>query len=367
MSTRLPKLRPSRLRRVFSRAATSPVGVEAGETWLRFAQWHPAADSGPPPSDSPVQTAWRFADLDALHDGDAPLDHLGKAHRTQLEAAGLRGRRVLCALSSPAVEIFPVSFHPKGADTLESLVILNARERLSYPLESAVLDYAILPEEAKRAGDDAVSVLIFSAPRTLVETALERLESLGLEADRIMTPGCVLAPRIQGDPEARHLVVNAGEIASSIAVVQSGAVLLERILPWGLQSLLMHIRAELDLTEPQARQLMDDFAAQSSPRENLHRTLESILLSPFQELGQEAASCLGYCDSSLQHRVAASCVVLGTLAGQPTLRSVIEDRLGLPVVGADDGCSLPGWHSPPGGGCYALAACASLWREEDAA
>ena len=366
MSTLLPNLSPGRLLSVFSRATPYPVGVEAGETWLRFAQWHPSPGH-PSPPESASATSWRFTALDELHTGDAPLTDLGKVHRNRLQAAGLQGRQVLCAISSPAVEIFPVSFHPKGSDTLESLVILNARERLSYPLEKAVLDYAILPEEVKRAGEDAVSVLIFSAPRVLVEIALTRLESLGLEAARIMTPGCVLAPRIKGDPEARHLVVNAGEIASSIAVVQNGAVLLERILPWGLQSLLMHIQAELDLTETQARQLLDEFAADASPRKTLHRTLESIILSPFQELAHEAASCLGYCDSYLQHRVAASCVVLGTLATQPTLRSVIENRLGLPVVSADEGCSLPEWYAPPDGGCYALAACASLWREEDAA
>ena len=290
-------------------------------------------------------------------------ERLTRAQRATLRSAAIATRRVTCAICSPAIEIFPVSFHPRGADTLESLVILNARERLSYPLESAVLDYALLPADVQRAGDDAVSVLIFSAPRLLVETILAQLESLGLQAERIMTPGCFLAPRVKGDREASHLVINAGEAASSIAVVQGGTVLLERILPWGMQSLLMHMQAELDLSEQQARALIGQPAGAGSPGE---RTLYSILLSPFQELAQEAASCLGYCDSYLQHRAAASCALVGTLGAQPALRSVIEDRLGLPVIGAQQGIHLPGWSPPAGGPCYATASCASLWQEEAA-
>jgi len=360
----LPKLRTPKLLRSLSRPAQSLVGIEAGENSLKFARWL-GEDKG----------CWRFEFTELHATGDEIPTALDKTARTSLRQAGLGTGRAICVLSSPAVDIFPVSFTPRGSDTLESMVILNARERLSYPLEESVLDYSVLPDSVKRPGDEASAVLIFSAPRNLAETVLKRIDSTGLRTERLTTPGCVIAPLVKGDPNTRHLVINSGENATSIAVVQGGFVLLERVLPWSLQSLVLHIQAELELDDTQARRLLaeltscgtgtDPLLEDPQGRETLHDTLSAILSSPFLELAHEAASCLSYCDSYLQHRSPASCLLVGVLASQGELRQVIEERLGIPVRGPSEGCRLPAWDNPQGTTCYATAACSALWPEDE--
>lgn len=365
MLTSLPRLRGLKALRALSRPARSLVGIEAGESWLKFAQWQDGEDGG----------RWAFESAELHANGEEIPTALDKTQRASLRQAGLGSGRAVGVLSSPAVDIFPVSFRPRGSDTIESLVILNARERLSYPLEESVLDYCVLPDAVKRPGDDATAVLIFSAPRSLAETVLKRIDSVGLRTDRLLTPGCVIAPLVKGEPETRHLVINSGENATSIAVVQGGFVLLERVLPWGMQTLVLHIQAELELDDTQARLLLAEQTSRGSDsgpllesplgRDTMKDTLSAILSSPFLELAHEAASCLSYCDSYLQPRSATSCVLLGRLASQRELCQIIEDRLGTPVRGPSEGCTLPAWNSPAGGTCHATAACCALWPEDE--
>lgn len=290
------------------------------------------------------------------------------ALRSRLRRAGLPSGPAVCTLASPTVDIFPLQLHPGEPDALEAQVVAQAQAQISYPLADAVLDYAPLPASARRPVSTTVPVLVYAAPLNPITTLLQRLEAVGLRVERLLTPASVLAPRVGTvDGAMRHLLVATGEEATSVSVVQHGAVLLERVLPWGVEALVQRLHAELDLPIEQCRALLDaDLRAApagGSDDPALDGTLHGILGPIHRAFAGEMRGCLGYCDSFLHHEPVAAVILCGPLQGNRYLHEVIERELALPVICAAQGLDLPGQAHHPDAGSYATAICGALLEE----
>jgi len=386
----LPSPRAGRLAGASLRGARSRIGVEAGESWIRLAQcWVKGGRHG-----------WQTAAFQI----SAPVRKGSRAAgRARLRAAGIRGTEAVCALNSPYVDVFPLTLEPRPAEALEAQIVARAGEQLSYPPGEAVLDYALLPQAALRPGGEGATVLVFAAPRRVVGALLESLESIGLSVGRLLTPACALAPHFATEPGSRGLAVCTGDEATSVAVIQDHEVLIERILPWGLGRLAELLSAELGLPAAQCRRLLtraqgqpgaadsdEPVQAQRHPAspdseeggkeagtsapgaarslatpEPFDCAVEHILGPALQELAQEAAACLGYCDSFLQHIPAKSVILTGPLAHLAPMHQLIENELGLHAGPA--GPVLPGFTEGGEALGHAVAACCALWPGEGGA
>jgi Tfp pilus assembly PilM family ATPase len=291
------------------------------------------------------------------------------ALRARARRAGLPTGPAVCTLASPAIDIFPLHLPPGAPAALASQVVAQAQAQISYPLAEAVLDYSLLPEGARRPVSGTVPVLVYAAPLASITNLLRRFEMIGLPVERLLTPAGVLAPRIDAASlEARHLLVATGEEATSVSVVQHGAVLLERILPWGITPLVDRLHTELNLPKDQCRALLGGDGP-AEPGEAaadlaLEGTLQEILGPAFSSLAGETAGCLGYCDSFLHHEPVASVVLCGPLEGYRFLREVLARELELPVRRALEALRLPGPARSPDAGVYATSICCALWEEE---
>ena len=291
-----------------------------------------------------------------------------------MRRAGVPRGPAVCALAVPAIDIFPLHLPAGDRQSIETAVVAQAQAQLSYRLSDAVLDYTILPERARRPGT-TLPVLVFAAPRELVESLLARLEGIGLLVERLMTPASVLAPHVGGaEVAARHLLLATGEQATSISVVQDGAVLLERILPWGTATLVERLHEELNLPEAQCRALLEVDGPRRETAETpaddgrpLASAMQEILGPTFRWLAHETAGCVGYCDSFLNHEPAVSVVVSGPLGHQRILREVLARELELPVCGALECLDLPGRSPHEDASTYAAAIGGALWCERKAA
>lgn len=341
------------------------LGIEAGVACLRIARYKPGNRRG----------EWALARID--WDAKRPVDDDGERPAAGVDLKGLKLPRVgaICALNSPSVEIFPLSLARNESEPFEAQLIRQAQKHLGDQLAESVLDYAELPETVRRPGDEAIPVLVFAAPRDVVEDHLRRLEKAGLEVDRLLTPACAMARRVAaGEPGSRHLLIAASDDATSISVVQEGDVLFERILPWGARKLEERLEAELDLEGRQGHTLLSgesDVLEQSREEGGGVATLERVggavgqVLEPeFRMLGREALGCLRFCDTFYRHVTASSIVLTGPLAGNEPLRASLEERLGIAIRGRDAGLSLPGYPADGDAPQCVTAACCALWKEK---
>jgi Tfp pilus assembly PilM family ATPase len=290
------------------------------------------------------------------------------------KAAGRR-EQAICAINSPAVDVFPLNLQPSESQSLDALVVSNARKLLSIPLGEAVIDYLPLPDWVKRPTDETLPVLVFSAPRDVVQDILRKTEETGFHIDRLTTPGHVLAPRVSdARPEVRHLIIAVSEEATSISVEQNGQLLLERMLDWSASGVLELLRSEFDLEARQARTLLDRWDCKAdysdvtesalSSSETFEGDVREVLAPAFREITSEAARCLGYCGSFLQHASTAEIVLLGSLANHVMLRNTLEAELGLVVKGAREGLRLPEQINDLDSVVYATAACCAIEYEK---
>lgn len=341
-------------------------GVEAGEDWLRSAIRCDTDDR------------WSFAELSTAEDpaGDARKGE--KRLREEARRVGIRRGRAVCAFTSPRVDIFPVHVDPRASGDPVAAIIDQARRHLGSRVSESVLDYAMLPEEVNRPGDNATASLVFAVDRALVNGVLGRLEAIGVEVDRLLTPACVIAPRVvASEPGSRNLLIATAEQSTSVSVVQDGHVLLERILSWGVRGLVGRLRAELELGESQCRRVLvgapvaADFPGEEDDEEEgegpdpMATAIQQVLEPDFQNLAREGGGCIGYCNSFYRSAGAATAVLTGPLANCEPLRSLLERRLGLPVLDARDGLDIPGLVGDETAGQFATAACSALWPREE--
>ncbi|MCK4411934.1 MAG: pilus assembly protein PilM [Candidatus Eisenbacteria sp.] len=344
----------------------SALGVELGDSRIRLARYRRQGSGD----------HWICRTLELAAVEGRSSRQASRALRRSLRSAGLTGGPVVAALASPAVDVFPVTIDPQASAPRDLQVVRRAEEHLNYPLTEAVLDYAVLPEEIRRPGKENAAVLVFAAPRSLIDEWLGRLSAAGLQLDRLLTPACAMASYV-GDqtPGQRFLLIAVAEQATSVAVLQSQHVLLERILPWGLGRLEQRLAEELELPVDQCRTLLtgampsDEEAGDAdeeidATRPPVEGAVQEILGPALHELVQEAGSCLGYCDAFLQSVPAAGLIVTGSIATLPPLQRILEEGLGLDVQ-----CGLAGGNLPPFSGkldaaTYATAAGCAFWPKE---
>jgi Tfp pilus assembly PilM family ATPase len=344
------------------------IGMEAERTSTRWARLRSHAG----------RQLWSLATLPVSPE-DSRTDARADQHdRAALKRLGGSGRPVVCAVTSPGIDIFPLEFRAADAGSVESLVVSHAQRQISRPLEELVLDYSPLPESVRRPNEDTVAVLVYSAPRRLVDSVLREIDRLGLEAERFITPACALAPHLaDGEAGARHLLIHTAMEATSVSVVQQAHVLLERILPWGVRRLSGRLAAALDLEESRCEGFLTpdpsrhDPSGPESPPEQDARPIDSLVtevLAPaFQELAREAATSLDYCDSVLRHVPTAGVVLVGPLASHADFRKILRTELNLPIRGLEDGMRLHGLEKEPEGVSYAAAAGCALWSDPEPA
>lgn len=366
MSSLTARAGPSAPRRPRLRAARRSVGIEAGRQKLRVARRR-LLDAG---------EKWSYSTLPLPPFAPKKAAFSGLRVPMLAKGAGSRRERAACAICWPAVDIFPLSLQPSKSEPLDALVVSHARKLLSIPLNEVVLDYMPLPDSVKRPTDETQPVLVFSAARDAVEDLLSRAEQLGFHINSIMTPGCALAPLVAGAaPDRRHLIIAISEEATSVSVAQDGHVLLERILDWSADRVVRLLCSEFDLEERPSRALLAQWAPQSTgggptysallSSESFEGDVREVLAPVFRELTSEAASCLGYCGSFLQHASTSEVILVGPLADHGLLRSSLETELGLVVLGPQDGLALQGSPNDPDLASYATAACCAIGREKE--
>jgi Tfp pilus assembly PilM family ATPase len=348
------------------RAAKRSIGVEADGSLMRIARQETRGKD----------ETWSLATL-RLDVGAKPSKSPRASLRKAARAAGVPRGHVVCALSSPMVEIFPLDLPSTDGDALDALVVENARKHLSYPIEQAVLDYSVMSDHVRRPGEDKTAVLVFSALREIVDRSLKGLEEIGLNATRIVTPACALAPRIvSGAPESRNTIINTAEESTSVSVVQNGEVLLERILSWGTESLSKRLQADLNLDEEKCWRLLnqEESCPESAgpPGGSQDETLNpytgvfgDVMAPAFQELASAASSCIGYCNSVLRHEAISSILLLGSMASNRALRRFLEQELELTIRDVEYGMNLSGLEKGIDAASYATAACCALWPEDE--
>ena len=110
-------------------------------------------------------------------------EQVGAALKQLWSQAGLRERKVLLGVSNQGVLVRYITIPKVTPDKLQNVILYQAREQLPIPLESVVLDYLVLGENAVSGEiEEGLEVLMVAGRRDMIDKFLEALAFAGLEA-----------------------------------------------------------------------------------------------------------------------------------------------------------------------------------------
>jgi type IV pilus assembly protein PilM len=283
----------------------SPIGLEISHDAIRMIQVR---------KDNGSWALHRAAEESfGLHDEEAEEASTKKAALIKKMAKdySFSGRQVVTTLSNRDVDILPVRLPSAEENGLEDKIIENARARLPYKVEQAVIDY--LPIETfKKSGEGEKSFWIIASHRSLVEQHLTVIKEAGLHTKALDIQPCALMRSLVTSgyaADGNHLLVHMGDRDSLFLFVGKAGLLGQRMYLKGYQDMADKLTEGLKIERGEAFRLLAHygFIGRTPDREkkgahnpdSTASAVHEIILPSFKETFEGIKNFVNYCHAEI--------------------------------------------------------------------
>jgi len=321
----------------------SPIGLDMGPCSLKAAQLRRTS------------AGWELKDLLLLefssnHDGkeNADPEEIALQLKTLIKDSSLSGRAVVSAMPSAQLDIIPIKISWEEKDDFEEALIKEARAYLSYDIEDAVIDY--LPLKEKSSDQDtnrACKTLLISAKREDVEAHLALLKRVKLKPVAIDIRASALARLfryVHGKGNTNRLVVNMDNACTSLTIMGSQEILLDRNIPWGRDSLVNCLTQHLELDKEKSGELLGRIRLTShqgaggtnrnavqGDTNRLEETISEIISPELERFVQEIERVFIYFSSEMRGAVLDEISLTGRCSTIRDLDLFLQERTEVPT------------------------------------
>ena len=256
------------------------------------------------------------------------------------------GKRAVINFSSENIFSFPIRFQVDATETMEEAIVREAAEYIPFPIEEAIIDY---PSVQNLAPDhpDYYKITIVAARRVFLEQYLLTLKQAGLTVEAVdfsVSSLIRLHNSLHSVPMNPIILCNIGQTQSLLSVITKESILAQQSAPWGIQTVLTRILANIDLSGDQemAKILLKKYGLAyedlKSARDGTDRTEDATIdsmrravyqiISPYiEELVHELHKIIGYVRSEQQNVTFEGIHMYGLAALIYHLDHYIESRL----------------------------------------
>lgn len=227
-------------------------------------------------------------------------------------------------------------------ERFDNAVRFKAHEVLPVSVHESVLDYRVVDERVAEGGEVIRRVLLVVAPRDQVEpfvgacsAAGIRLGGIDLEALALLR--AFVEPQrfaLRTSTDTATVVVAIGHESTSLLVSGGGTSEFTRVFDWGGSSLQHAIAQELEITEPEAGELLKALSLSSStsslPEEQAARALDAVRarLTPF---ARELVSSLQFYQAQSESLGIGEIVITGGTSHLEGLADALHQMIGVSV------------------------------------
>jgi type IV pilus assembly protein PilM len=256
------------------------------------------------------------------------------AIRDALAQAGVKGQRVVTSVGGRDVIIKKIPIERVKEQQARELMRWEAEQHVPFDMESVELDFQILDPDGTSPD---MQVLLVAAKRDLVESKLRLLTDAGLTPDVVDVEAFALHNAFELNyPKAMRGVValvNIGNEASTINIVDDGVPILTRDLVFGTKAFREDLQRERGLGSDEAAQLVQGYDRTPD--------LDAVIQKRAEELatGIERASAFLASASRTSGQLQAV-YICGGGSRIPGLLDALSARLRLPVTQANPLSSL---------------------------
>ena len=242
--------------------------------------------------------------------------------RSVVESAGLKDKRVVAAVGGHDVIIKKIQMDRMPESDARDVIRWEAQQHVPFDMESVQLDFQILDPVSDGA---QMSVLLVAAKRELIESRLTLLEDAGLTAAAIDVDAFALHNAFeQSYPSAQEglvALVNVGHETTNVNLLQDGAPLLVRDVPFGSRRLREALQRERGLSAERAEEVIQG--------QGESMDLQSFVAERVDELAVGIERALAFVTAQSGNQDLSRVFLSGGAARVPGLPEALGERLGV--------------------------------------
>jgi type IV pilus assembly protein PilM len=293
----------------------SPIGLEISSDSVLMVQvkrssgqWrvHRAAQEALPPQEPESE------------DAGSRLSELIKG---MIKNYSFSGRQVVSTLPNRDVDILPLRVPVSDENGLEEKIIENARARLSYAVEQAVIDYVPI-DGLQGVGGKERSLWVVAVQRSLVEKHLAAIKGAGLRNKAVDIQPCALVRALVEsghEVDGKILLIHIGDRDSVFLLVENGGPLAQRVCPKGYHDMADKLQVSLNTDKTTAFRLLSDFGfidettdeerSEIAGPARADSVVQEIILPVFEEILKGLKNFVDYCHAEMREvRVERTCL-----------------------------------------------------------
>lgn len=323
------------------KADDSPIGLDMGATSIRMAQLKRTAKG------------WAVRDMlvkeiavSNNENGGSRKDAIIQTIKDSLRESSFSGRSVVSVMPGYQLDIFPIKLSLARDESPEDAILKEAGAHLSYDTENAVIDYILAENgESDLEKGKTVRALLMAARREDVDEHLSILRGVKLKPIAIDISACALARIIRvscTDKEKNALVINVGELHTTLTLLWEDNILLNRNILWGRENMVEGLMNKLKLNRRKASRLINrvdlhlrqsEETGPGNERNNhMNKTSEVVyefVVPQLEKLAKEIDKVLQYFSSEMRGAAIDNLYLMGAVNTLKDLDTYMEKRTGI--------------------------------------
>jgi type IV pilus assembly protein PilM len=257
----------------------------------------------------------------------------------KLKSGRFRGSDCISALAADEVSIRNVRVPCVDADDLDRVVRDEAKNKFSFNLAEATLNY-LIAGEVHHGEDKRLEVILFASPDQALEAHVARLRQMKLNAVSLDVPQCAMFRtferylRRKADENEVNVFIDMGGI-TTVVITRGRDVLFIKNLTRGGVSFNETVAARLGVTLEEAAALRLKVSHSDTGEKFDPATRQAVLdaLRPeIDELAEEINKCLRYHSVTFRGSRPERLTFVGGETHEGSIPALLGERLCLPVV-----------------------------------
>jgi type IV pilus assembly protein PilM len=197
--------------------------------------------------------------------------------RAVIDSAGLKRNSVMAAVGGHDVIVKKIPMDRMSQNDAREVIRWEAEQHVPFDMENVQLDFQILDPDADTA---QMAVLLVAAKRELIENRISLLTDAGLDPVIIDVEAFALHNAFERNyPEVREgmvALVNIGHETTNVNLLQRGAPVLVRDIPFGTRRLREGLQRERGMTADQAEEVLQGRADAGALRSLLEDRIDEL-------------------------------------------------------------------------------------------
>jgi type IV pilus assembly protein PilM len=258
---------------------------------------------------------------------------MAQAIKKTVQDAGISSKSVNIALPDNQVYSKVLEMPYMTERELSSAIYWEAEQYMPIPLASVVLAWQVISKPEKPTASDKMRVLMVGAPNTVVKKYQKILEMAGFSINTVETEilSAVRSLTFFQPPTATTptVIINIGDVSTSLAIVVGSDILFTYTLPIGGQAINRAISADFGLSNVQAEEYKRAYGILKNPMgQRIGKATEPILASIIAEVKK---AILFYTEKNKDSKI-EQIVLTGETAKLPGIDMFFADASGIETV-----------------------------------